>query len=43
VLLGQAPQSASPAAYVGSTTCKPCHPAIYDRWSKKAIRQGLHG
>src|SRR6266568_3128287 len=22
------------AQYVGSTTCRTCHPAIYDRWSK---------
>jgi hypothetical protein len=22
------------AAYVGSTACKTCHPAVYNRWSK---------
>src|SRR5579863_492462 len=22
------------ASYVGSTACKTCHPAIYERWSK---------
>jgi hypothetical protein len=25
---------AQTAQYVGSTTCKTCHPAVYERWSK---------
>jgi predicted CXXCH cytochrome family protein len=35
-LYGQAaiPTQGSNAAYVGSTACKTCHPAMYERWSK---------
>ena len=32
VVTAQTP--AQPANYVGSTTCKTCHPATYERWSK---------
>jgi hypothetical protein len=30
------PQAGGPTdiPYVGSTACKTCHPAIYERWSK---------
>ena len=31
---GQTPPAASAAQYVGSTACRACHPAIYERWSK---------
>ncbi len=35
VLFGQTGIPDGPAAsYVGSSTCKTCHPAIYERWSK---------
>jgi hypothetical protein len=35
ILFGQAaPPQGLTATYVGSTTCKTCHPAIYERWSK---------
>src|SRR5579862_6898712 len=27
-------QTVSNATYVGSTACRTCHPAIYERWSK---------
>src|SRR5260221_143668 len=30
---GPPPQGAT-ATYVGSTACKTCHPAMYQRWSK---------
>ncbi|MBV9611590.1 MAG: hypothetical protein JO091_03920 [Acidobacteriaceae bacterium] len=29
--------SPAPRQYVGSTTCKPCHPQIYARWEKTRI------
>jgi predicted CXXCH cytochrome family protein len=36
VLLGQtvSPVPGLTAGYVGSTACKTCHPAMYERWSK---------
>ena len=35
MLFGQTPTpQGPPATYVGSATCKTCHPAIYERWSK---------
>jgi hypothetical protein len=33
-IFSQSPPAATSAQYVGSTACKTCHPAIYDRWSR---------
>ena len=41
IVVAQTPTQ--PASYVGSTTCKTCHPATYERWSKTRMANVVLG